>query len=80
MTIDGKRFALTHGDDGARIKRILAEQRHDYLITGHTHIKSDRRVGIIRWINPGALFRAREKTVALLETATDTLTYLPVAV
>jgi putative phosphoesterase len=78
ITLDGKHFALTHGDDQRRIKQVLAQQHHDYLITGHTHVKSDQRVGRIRWINPGALHRAREKTVGLLETKDDTLRYLTV--
>jgi hypothetical protein len=31
-----------------------------------------------RVINPGALYRAREKTVAILDTAADRLTFLRV--
>ncbi len=78
ITLDGKRFAITHGDDSARLKRIHKDQHHDYLITGHTHLKRDERVGKIRWINPGALHRAREKTVAILDPASDVLKFLSV--
>jgi uncharacterized protein len=80
VTIDGKLFAITHGDDAARLRRIQNEQRHDYLITGHTHVRRDERVERIRWINPGALYRAREKTVALLDPAADVLQFLTVDV
>jgi putative phosphoesterase len=78
LTIDGKTFAITHGDDFKRLKRIQKDQRHDYLITGHTHVRRDERVGRIRWINPGALYRAREKTVAILDPAKDVLQFLTV--
>jgi len=80
ITIAEKRFALTHGDDVKRIKRVLSDQRVDYLITGHTHQKRDERVGKIRWINPGAMYRAGEKTVALLDPASDVLKFLTVEV
>ena len=80
ITLDGKRFAITHGDDAERLKRIQSEQKHDYLITGHTHLRRDQRVGRLRWINPGALYRAREKTVALLDPSRDVLQFLTVEV
>ena len=80
ITLAGKRFAVTHGDDNARLKRIQNDQRDDYLITGHTHLKRDERVGKIRWINPGALYRAREKTVAILDPVSDILKFLSVDV
>lgn len=78
--LGGKRFALIHGDDFKLKQRLLAEQRHDYLLQGHTHIPADTRVGRVRCINPGALYRAKRKTVALLNTETDELTFLPVEV
>lgn len=78
ITLQGKLLAITHGDDHRLIDRVLKEQRHHYLITGHTHIKSDRRIGRVRRINPGALHRAREKTVAILDLDRDELKFLSV--
>lgn len=78
LTLAGKRFAITHGDDLKRLRRIQSAQDHDYLITGHTHQRHDLQVEKIRWINPGALYRAREKTVAILDTAQDVLKFLTV--
>ena len=78
LTLDGKRIAVTHGDDFQLKKRLLAAQAHDYLLQGHTHVRADERVGKTRVINPGALHRAREKTVAVLDTAGDTLAFLVV--
>ena len=78
LELNGKRFAVMHGDDFRLRQRVLADQRHDYLLQGHTHVRHDERVGRVRVINPGALHRAREKTVAVLDTATDELTFLKV--
>ena len=80
LELDGKKIALAHGDDDKLVRRILDEQRHDYLITGHTHVRHDRRIGRTRWINPGALYRAGIKSVALLDTVTDKLQSLTVQV
>jgi putative phosphoesterase len=78
LTLDGKRIAVLHGDDLRLKKQLLDGQRFDYLMQGHTHIPLDERVGKTRVINPGALYRAREKTVALLDTAADVLTFLTI--
>jgi putative phosphoesterase len=78
LDLGGKRFAVTHGDDFRLKQRLLTEQRHDYLLQGHTHIRADQRIGRMRVINPGALHRAKEKTVALLDTASDRLSFLVV--
>ena len=78
LELGGKQFAVMHGDDFRLKQRVLADQRHDYLLQGHTHLRQDERVGRVRCINPGALHRAKEKTVALLDTETDQLTFLVV--
>jgi putative phosphoesterase len=79
LVLGGKRFGVAHGDDAWLVKRWLAEQRHDYVLLGHSHVRDDDRVGRVRVINPGALHRAREKTVAVLDTTTDALRFIPIA-
>lgn len=76
LELGGKRVAILHGDDRAKLDAVLEAQGHDYLFHGHTHVKRDERIGRTRVINPGALFRASEKTVALLDTDTDRLEYV----
>jgi hypothetical protein len=76
LTLAGKRIAVIHGDDFTLRKKLLLKQEHDYLFLGHTHVRSDDRIGKTRVINPGALYRAREKTVALLDTENDKLRFL----
>lgn len=76
VELDARQFAVTHGDDARLVQQLLAQQRHDYLLVGHSHIRADRRQGRVRIINPGALHRAAEKSVALLNLATDELRFL----
>lgn len=80
LELAGRRVAVTHGDDGAIVSRVLKEQRHDYLLVGHSHVPGEQRVGAVRVINPGALHRARVKTVALLDLATDDLRWIEVPI
>lgn len=76
VELDEKQFAVTHGDDGRLVQQLLVQQRHDFLLLGHSHVKADQRHGRVRVINPGALHRTAEKTVALLNTETDELRFL----
>jgi putative phosphoesterase len=78
LELDGKLFHIEHGDDPRAMRRALEAQTFDYLLHGHTHVQRDERIGKTRVINPGALHRAREKTVAVLNTATDALKFLVV--
>jgi putative phosphoesterase len=77
ITLDGKRIAVTHGDVVREVRR-LAAAAPDYLLFGHTHVPTDHRDGPVRYVNPGAIYRASEHTVALLDTADDTVKRLRV--
>ena len=78
LALGTKLGVVTHGDDGSVVRRVLQAQRVDYLFVGHSHVVSDERVGRVRVINPGALYRAARKTVAVLDTETDQLAVLTV--
>ena len=78
LELGGKLFHVQHGDDARAMRAALDSQRFDYLLHGHSHLTRDERVGRTRIVNPGALHRAREKTVALLDTATDELKLITV--
>ena len=80
LTLDGKRIAVIHGDEPRLKQRLLAGQEYDYLFQGHTHVAADERVGRTRVINPGALHRARVKTVATVDLAKDAVRFLTVQV
>jgi putative phosphoesterase len=77
LTLDDKRFAIFHGHE----REFAQAERHafstlgvDYVLHGHTHVPRDDRLGRVRVINPGALHRARPKSVATLDTTNDRLT------
>ena len=72
LDVSTKRIAFTHGHL-PQLMRQAMEDGTDYLLHGHTHELRDERIGSTRVINPGALFRARRYTVAVLEPETDTL-------
>lgn len=77
LTLADKRIILTHGDDGRLIRQVLAGRQTDILITGHTHMPHDFIENGVRCINPGAVYRAARKQVALLDLPEGTLTPLP---
>ena len=72
-----KRIAVAHGYMHHDIRRLFAA-RPDYLLSGHSHFASDVRVELTRRINPGALHRAAEFSVAVLDLETDELLFLVV--
>lgn len=78
LELDGKKIAFVHGDDALAMQMVM-KNKPDYLFHGHTHVRRDERLGPTRIINPGALHRAAEKTVALLDTATDSLEFIRIA-
>jgi uncharacterized protein len=77
IELAGKRIGVVHGHMSADLRRVLAAAP-DYLLSGHSHIASDTVVGSVRRINPGALHRAEEFTVALLEIESGELQFLSV--
>jgi uncharacterized protein len=77
IELDGRRVGVAHGHMTTDVRRVLAE-RPEFLLSGHAHHPSDAVVGGVRRINPGALHRADEFTVAALELASGELQVLRV--
>jgi uncharacterized protein len=75
---DGRSVAFTHGHEDEPVKRAFAG-KPDYFLHGHTHQVRDERIGSTRVINPGALFRARRYSVALLDPGRDHVEWIEVA-
>lgn len=76
--VDGCQIGFTHGHDPA-VMRGLLDRRVDFLLHGHTHVPADHMQGVTRVVNPGALFRARRHTAALLRPGDGTLELVEVA-
>lgn len=72
LELDEATIAFIHGDDHQQLKELTLSD-FDYVFHGHTHQARDERTGKTRVINPGALFRARPKSFAILDLATGAL-------
>lgn len=62
-----RRVALLHGDDPTRLRREVQAGQWDLICVGHTHRPRMQLVGATRILNPGAIFRSRPHTVALVD-------------
>lgn len=74
VTLGQRKIAVTHGDAAHELRR-LAALAPDYLLFGHSHCRADDRRGATRWINPGALYRASEWTVAVIDLDVDSVAF-----
>jgi len=77
LNLDGLQIAVHHGHDAGLMHTLRADADVDVLFTGHTHVAKDEKVGSVRVINPGAVYRANPPGVSVFHTQTDTLTFLP---
>lgn len=77
VELEGQRLGMVHGHLTTDLRRVQA-MKPDYIFSGHSHMRDDAQVGSIRRINPGALHRAREYSVALLDLAAGELKFLMV--
>ena len=75
---EGKKFYVYHGTRKEILENAIKSNKYNYVLTGHTHLKRDQRVGQTRVINPGALFRTKPYTVALLDVQKDKLEFVEV--
>lgn len=77
IELAGKRLGVTHGHL-PRVVNELLEEKPVYLFTGHTHNATHAWSRGVQCINPGALHRANEYSVATLNLITDELRFLQV--
>jgi uncharacterized protein len=78
LELAGKSLAFLHGDDQYLLRDLIKAEAFDYLFHGHTHVARDEMAGATRVINPGALHRARPKTLLILNVATGAATTVTV--
>jgi uncharacterized protein len=67
LELAGSHVAWLHGDDRALMHEVEHSGDYDYLFYGHTHVADERQTDNTRVINPGALHRARQKTLIVLD-------------
>ncbi len=73
----GKKIGVYHGHE-PNFRNAAFTENLDYLFYGHTHCYADATENGCRLVNPGALYRARVHTVALLDLVSDKLTFLSI--
>jgi len=75
--LGGKMVGVTHGHLVNYYDEMINAAQLDYVFTGHTHMRMDKRIGRTRLINPGALggTRKQSRSVAILDTDTDELIF-----
>ncbi len=67
LELAGKQIAWLHGDHPDLKRDIERSDHYDYLFYGHTHVAEHHLTGRTHVINPGALFRAKQKTCLVLD-------------
>jgi uncharacterized protein len=77
LELDGRRIAVTHGDQAAILRQIVTARRHEFLLHGHTHVARDQTINGLRYVNPGAVHRSPRPSVATLDTQTQTVRFIP---
>lgn len=75
--LGGKKVGITHGHLINYYDEMVNVGQLDYLFSGHTHVRMDKRIGRTRLINPGALggTRKQSRSIAILDTDTDELIF-----
>ena len=75
---DGQRIAFLHSHDHDLFQETVADGDWDLVCYGHTHKAKQHRVGSTLVLNPGAVYRANPRSIAIvdlqnLNVATKTL-------
>jgi len=71
----GTRIGVIHGHERELLKQWIHSGRYDLIITGHTHRRSDKKIGDTRVVNPGAVYRADVPGCAMLDLKSGDLRY-----
>src|SRR5262245_8132687 len=72
LELAGKKIGVYHGHERT-FEHAALEHTLDYVFYGHTHRFADEEEDGCRWINPGALHRARPHTCATIDLKTGKL-------
>ncbi|NLE38145.1 MAG: YfcE family phosphodiesterase [Pirellulaceae bacterium] len=79
LTLEGKAVAFLHGDDETRLREATGCRQWDMVCCGHTHSPASRYVGGTLVLNPGAVTRAHQRSVAIVDLPSLDVTHVPLA-
>lgn len=66
----GRRIALIHSHDAVKFRQVKTSGHYDLICYGHTHAAESHTEGRSLILNPGALYRAAQHTIAVVELET----------
>lgn len=76
MEFEGKKIAMLHSDDEHEFDRVVASEKYDYLFSGHSHVRHDRKKRSTRLINPGSAGRGMHPSCAILDLISGELEFI----
>jgi putative phosphoesterase len=77
IELEGCTIALMHGDDTPRLRETIHSGEYELVCYGHTHQPEQHRVGRTQVLNPGALYRASQHTIAVVRLPEMEVTHIP---
>lgn len=80
LELGGSRLAFLHGDDRQRLDYAIRSGAFDFVLHGHTHQRRCVLVGSTWVVNPGALVRVHQPTIALVHLPSRKVEFLDVPV
>ena len=72
LELDGRRFALTHGDEEELLRSLIDSGYYDVVVYGHTHKMETYMRSETLVVNPGEVcgYLTNKSTIAILNTET----------
>jgi putative phosphoesterase len=78
VELAGRKIALLHSDDEDALQSAVATDKYDYLFSGHSHVRHDKRASRTRLINPGSAGRGMHPSCAVLDLVADELEFVTI--
>jgi len=78
LCIEDRQIALLHSHEQHRFDAAVASGQYDLVCYGHTHKYEHHTVGKTHVLNPGAMYRAPQFTIAVVELTTMEISHIEV--
>lgn len=66
LNLAERHIAVLHGHDTRRLHETIAGEAYDLVCHGHTHVRRLEQLGQTLVLNPGAVFRAKPRSIAIV--------------
>ncbi len=66
LFLQNRKIAFLHGDSNLAVQRLLEEGESDLIAFGHTHVAQCQWYGKTLLLNPGAMTRCEQPSIALV--------------